>query len=92
MNVQIRTCQACPDTLPERCIFVACRDAVAVGLCHFGDIEPPAPCRTCRWRNTTTGGSAQGFQLCWSCLQVDFAAWTLGTNVCGEPVYVPERQ
>jgi hypothetical protein len=92
VNVQIRTCQACPDTLPQRCIFVACRDAVAVGRCHYGTIDPPAACRTCDWRNTTTGGAGQGFQLCRACLQTGFAAWKLGNNVCGVPVYVPERQ
>jgi hypothetical protein len=89
---RVRDCRTCRDVGRERCIYFACRDAVAVGLCKYGDIDRPVPCRTCRWRNPNTGTAATGFQLCRSCLQADFVAWVRGKNVCTEPPYVPQEQ
>ncbi len=91
MSVQLRTCQTCPDTRSDRCIFVNCRDAVAIGRCHYGEVNPPVPCRTCNYRNPDTGTQGLASQICTSCMQAGFAAWTLGTNIATRPTYVPMR-
>jgi hypothetical protein len=88
----VRNCRNCPDVGRNRCIYVACRDAVAVGQCVYGELNQPVPCRTCKWRNPATGVQGQFSQFCPSCMQAGYAAWTLGENVCTVPRYVPAVQ
>lgn len=90
-TVQVRNCENCPVMPSGRCIYVQCRDAVAVGRCHFNDLAPPVPCRTCLHRNPNTGTAGMMSGLCPACMASGYAAWTAGTNVCTQPQYVPQR-
>jgi len=88
----VRRCATCENVGPRRCIYVVCRDPLAVGLCMRDEIAQPVPCRTCEHRNVNTGTAGTYSQLCTACLQADFAAWKRGTDCCSRPPYQPQKE